>query len=124
MEISHPIKSLTQEYVLTLALIWLVMWSVFYFTGWIGIYMYIVYAVSGILMILVDWYGTQKHLIFLGVIWIVLFFILYLTEAINEFSDIIYGIPGLVMILIALYNWGSGVDFSRKQEEPIQDEGL
>lgn len=121
MEISHPIKSLTQEYVLTLALIWLVIWSVFYFAGFIGIYMYIIYAISGILMIFVDWYGTRKHLIVLGTIWIAVFFLFYLAGIINEFSDIIYMIPGAVMILIALYNWGSGVDITRKQKEPIED---
>jgi hypothetical protein len=121
MEIAHPIKSLTQEYVLTLALIWLIIWSAFYFAGFIGIYIYIVYAISGILMILVDWYGTQRYLIGLGVIWIAAFFLLYLAGIINEFSDIIYMIPGAVMILIALYNWGSGIDISKKQENPIEN---
>lgn len=122
MEISRPIQSLTQEYVLTIALIWLILWSALYFTGSIGIYTYVVYAISGILMILVDRYGTQKSLVFLGVVWIAAFFVLSLTGIINEFSDAIYAIPGVVMVLIALYNWGAGPDLKRKQETPIENQ--
>jgi len=92
-----------------------------YFSDLIGVYIYLVYAVSGFLMIIVDWYGTQEYLLGLGVAWTAGFLIFYLFGIINEISDMVYEIPGIVMIIISLYNWGAGTDISRKQKTPIED---